>query len=107
MTDRRIVIAGAGIGGLAAAVALSAGGFRTTVIEATGRAGGKMRTVEVAGRPIDVGPTVLTMRWVFDRLFEEAGAAASDWVTLSPRREDRPARLARRLQARPLFRHRP
>ena len=41
-----------------------------------------MRALSIAGRPVDVGPTVLTMRWVFDRLFAEAGAALSDWVTL-------------------------
>ncbi len=82
MTERRVVIAGAGMGGLAAAVALSARGFRTTVIEAADRPGGKMRAIAVAGRPIDVGPTVLTMRWVFDRMFDEAGASVSDWVSL-------------------------
>jgi len=82
MAERRVVIAGAGMGGLAAAVALAANGVRTTVIEATDRPGGKMRTVSVAGRAIDAGPTVLTMRWVFDRLFEDAGAALADDVTL-------------------------
>ena len=82
MPERRVVIAGAGMGGLAAAVALAANGFRTTVIEATDRPGGKARAIPVAGRPIDVGPTVLTMRWVFDRLFEDAGASVSDWVKL-------------------------
>jgi 1-hydroxycarotenoid 3,4-desaturase len=82
MTERRVVIAGAGVGGLAAAVALASNGFRTTVIEASDRPGGKMRAVPVGGRPIDVGPTVLTMRWVFDRLFEDAGASIEDWVSL-------------------------
>ncbi|RBP02902.1 1-hydroxycarotenoid 3,4-desaturase [Roseiarcus fermentans] len=82
MADRRIVIVGAGMGGLAAAVLLSSAGFRTTVIEATDRAGGKMRPAPLAGRPIDAGPTVLTMRWVFDRLFDEAGSSLSQWATL-------------------------
>ena len=82
MPDRHVLIVGAGIGGLAAAVSIASAGFRTTVIEATDRPGGKMRAQAVAGRPIDIGPTVLTMRWVFERLFEEAGTALSDWVTL-------------------------
>ncbi len=43
MSERRVVIAGAGVGGLAAAVALAANGLRTTVIEAADRPGGKMR----------------------------------------------------------------
>ena len=74
MTERRVVIAGAGMGGLAAALALAANGFRTTVIEAADRPGGKMREVVVDGCPMDAGPTVLTMRWAFERLFEDAGA---------------------------------
>ena len=82
MADRRIVIAGAGMGGLAAAIILSSAGFRTTVVEATDRPGGKMRPAAVAGPPIDAGPTVLTLRWAFDRLFEEAGSSLSDWTTL-------------------------
>jgi 1-hydroxycarotenoid 3,4-desaturase len=82
MAERRVVIAGAGMGGLAAAVALAARGVRPIVIEAGDRPGGKMREVMVAGRPIDVGPTVLTMRWAFERLFEEAGAKLSDFVGL-------------------------
>ena len=92
MSERRVVIAGAGVGGLAAAVALAANGFRTTVIEATDRAGGKMRAIPVGGRLIDVGPTVLTMRWVFERLFEDAGASIQDAVSLV--RADRLARHA-------------
>ena len=82
MSERRVVVAGAGLGGLAAAVAFAAHGFDVTVVEATDRAGGKMRAIPVAGRPIDVGPTVLTMRWVFDRLFEDADASISEWVRL-------------------------
>jgi len=81
---RHIVVIGAGIGGLAAALALSASGFRVTVVERAGTPGGKMREVAVAGARIDAGPTVLTMRWVFDDLFEAAGTALSDHVTLHP-----------------------
>ncbi len=82
MAERRVVVAGAGVGGLAAAVALAAGGVSTTVVEATDRPGGKMRTVSAGGQAIDSGPTVLTMRWVFDRLFEDAGAALDSHVAL-------------------------
>jgi 1-hydroxycarotenoid 3,4-desaturase len=37
--------------------------------------GGKMRRLGVGGRQVDAGPTVLTMRWVFERLFEMAGTS--------------------------------
>ena len=91
-SERRVVIVGAGMGGLAAAVALSARGLQATVLEAAQRPGGKMREVEAAGLAIDAGPTVLTMRWAFDELFDDAGASLADRVGL--RRVERLARHA-------------
>ncbi len=43
-----------------------------------------MREVVVDGAPVDAGPTVLTMRWVFEALFERAGVQLSDYITLKP-----------------------
>ena len=47
--ERRVLIVGAGMGGLAAAAALAARGFAVTSLEAAERPGGKMREVEVGG----------------------------------------------------------
>ena len=80
----RILIVGAGMGGLAAAVELASGGHHVTVLERGARPGGKARSEIVGGRPIDVGPTVLTMRWVFDELFARTGGALEQEVTLRP-----------------------
>lgn len=77
---------GAGFGGLAAALRLSAAGHRVTVLERAAEIGGKARTVEVAGRAIDAGPTVFTMRWVFEDLFRTAGLSLDDHVRLTPAR---------------------
>lgn len=76
----RVIVIGAGMGGLAAAAQLASDGFEVTVLERAGRVGGKLRTVEVAGRPIDSGPTVFTMREAFEGLFEHAGARFEDYV---------------------------
>jgi 1-hydroxycarotenoid 3,4-desaturase len=81
---RRAVVVGAGVGGLSAAIALAARGVEVTVVERSPRVGGKMREVEVAGRRIDSGPTVLTVRAVFDELFAAAGASLDAYVTLDP-----------------------
>jgi 1-hydroxycarotenoid 3,4-desaturase len=81
--SERVVIIGAGIGGLAAAVLLSARGCDVTVIEKEAAPGGKMRQVSPAGRPIDAGPTVFTMRWVFDEIFAGAGASFEDSIGLT------------------------
>jgi 1-hydroxycarotenoid 3,4-desaturase len=69
----KTVIIGAGIGGLSAAIALAAKGERVVVLEKHAAAGGKMRPELVGGLAYDTGPTVLTMRWVFEDLFALAG----------------------------------
>lgn len=84
MTDDSVVVIGAGMGGLACAIDLAAHGLRVTVIERAACAGGKMRELVVGGRAIDCGPTVFTMRWVFEELFAGAGATFEDHVTLKP-----------------------
>lgn len=85
----RIVVVGAGIGGLAAALRLAQAGCAVTVLEAAEGPGGKMRTMaSVAGPvdagPVDAGPTVLTMRPVFEGLFADVGERLCDHLTLIP-----------------------
>ncbi len=79
-----VLVIGAGIGGMACAIALAARGIAVEIVERSDRAGGKMRETFTAGTAIDSGPTVFTMRWVFDTLFAEANAALEDWLTLQP-----------------------
>jgi 1-hydroxycarotenoid 3,4-desaturase len=84
MRQRRAVIVGAGIGGLAAAIELAAHGLEVDVLERAASPGGKMREVEVGGVPVDAGPTVITMPWVFEELFAQAGSRFADHVSLKP-----------------------
>lgn len=76
------VIVGAGVGGLSAAAILAHRGYRVIVLEADASFGGKMREEEVGGARIDAGPTVLTMRPVLERVFQEAGARLEEHVGL-------------------------
>jgi 1-hydroxycarotenoid 3,4-desaturase len=78
------VIIGAGIGGLAAAIALAAKGESVTVLESQSGAGGKLLPVVLDGLEFDSGPTVMTMRWVFDELFHRAGDNFESHLTLHP-----------------------
>ncbi len=80
----RIVVIGAGIGGLCAAVRLAAKGCDVTVIDTHAAPGGKMRTLPSAAGPVDAGPTVLTMRHVLEDVFAAAGTSLEDHVTLLP-----------------------
>jgi len=73
-----VAIVGAGIGGLTSAALLAARGFRVTVLEKEKAVGGKARQVEVDGAPVAGGPTVFTMRDVFDQTFAECGSALED-----------------------------
>jgi 1-hydroxycarotenoid 3,4-desaturase len=82
-TDNTVVVIGAGMAGLAAAIRLAAGGYRVVVLEAQDEAGGKMRRVDVDGIGFDGGPTVLTMKWVFEALFAAAGREIDEELTLA------------------------
>jgi 1-hydroxycarotenoid 3,4-desaturase len=84
MKARKIVVIGAGMGGLAAAIDLARQGHKVEVVERAADVGGKMRQVPVGDTTIDAGPTVFTMKWVFDALFEDAGFALDDHLTLLP-----------------------
>lgn len=84
MSRHRIVVVGAGMGGLASALLLASRGEEVLVLERQAAPGGKMRRLDIGGHAIDGGPTVLTMRWVFEELFADAGATLGDHVTLDP-----------------------
>jgi 1-hydroxycarotenoid 3,4-desaturase len=84
MRTPHVTVIGAGAGGLAAAIDLARSGIAVTVLERASVPGGKIRQLQVAGAAIDAGPTVLTMRWVFDALFDDAGTAVPDHLTLHP-----------------------
>jgi 1-hydroxycarotenoid 3,4-desaturase len=84
MSTARVVVIGAGIGGLVTALELASDGVDVTVLERAGGPGGKLREVAPGGVAMDAGPTVFTMRWVFDELFDALGLRLADHLTLQP-----------------------
>jgi phytoene desaturase len=66
---KKIVVVGAGLGGLAAAALLAKAGHDVTVLERNSWIGGKSRRIEVAGQRIDTGPSLVTFPAVLDELF--------------------------------------
>ncbi|MFO7759080.1 MAG: phytoene desaturase family protein [Roseovarius sp.] len=82
----RVVIVGSGIAGLSAAARLAHHGLRVLVLERHAAPGGKMRCLPSEAGPVDTGPTVLTLRGVFDTLFADLGERLEDHVTLIPQR---------------------
>lgn len=66
-------VIGGGLGGLAAACTLAARGHRVVLFEKNGWLGGKAAVLEEGGYRFDMGPTILTMPRVLERIFGEAG----------------------------------
>jgi 1-hydroxycarotenoid 3,4-desaturase len=80
----RVIVVGAGIGGLCSALLLAQRGLDVTLLEAADSPGGKIRQVQVDGVGVDSGPTVFTMRWVLDQMLAEVGTCLEDILTLEP-----------------------
>jgi phytoene desaturase len=70
---RRVVIIGAGPGGLAAAVLLAHAGLDVQVIERLPRAGGRSSAIEAGGFRFDLGPTFFLYPQVLERIFKLIG----------------------------------
>ncbi len=80
----RIAVIGAGVAGLASAIDLASAGMDVTLFERAHHPGGKIRQITVDGVGIDAGPTVFTMRHVFDELFHDAGESLERYIKLTP-----------------------
>ncbi|MGI9039742.1 MAG: phytoene desaturase family protein [Gemmatimonadales bacterium] len=84
---RHVVVIGAGLGGLAAAIRLRHRGYRVTLLERHAHPGGRCGLWESEGFRFDTGPTLLLMVDYLRALFEEAGRpmeAYLDLVQLDP-----------------------
>jgi len=78
------VVIGAGFGGLAAAVRLTARGWRVTVLERHDQPGGRARVFRQDGFVFDAGPTVITAPQLFEELWALFGETMSDTIDLRP-----------------------
>lgn len=77
-----ILVVGAGVGGLAAAVRLAALGHQITVLEQADTAGGKLGVAEHDGFIFDTGPSLVTMPHVLAELFADTGAPLDEVLDL-------------------------
>lgn len=79
-----VVVVGAGLSGLAAALHLLGAGRRVTVVERDAGPGGRAGRLELGGYRMDTGPTVLTMPHLADEAFAAVGDSLYRRVELIP-----------------------
>ena len=79
----RVVVVGAGLAGLAAALHLRGAGREVLVLEREAVPGGRAGILEVDGYRFDTGPTVLTMPDLVQAALDPVGERLEDWLTLT------------------------
>lgn len=79
-----VVVVGAGLGGLSAALRLAGAGRRVTVLEREPVPGGRAGLLVDGGYAFDTGPTVLTMPDLIADALDCVGESLPDWLTLEP-----------------------
>lgn len=80
----RVIVIGAGMGGMCAAARLQRMGHSVTVIEASSTFGGKCRSERIDGFTFDVGPTLLTIPAVYRDFFQRTGKHLAQVLTVTP-----------------------
>jgi phytoene dehydrogenase-like protein len=79
---KRILVIGAGLGGLAAAIRLARAGYAVEVWEKNATPGGKLQERRDGGFSWGTGPSLLTLPQVLRDLFAAAGERIEDHLTL-------------------------
>ena len=76
----RVVVIGAGFGGIAAALRMRARGYDVTLLDRLATIGGRAQVFKRGGFKHDAGPTVITAPFLFDELFSLFGEKRKDYV---------------------------
>ena len=79
-----VVIVGAGLAGLSAALRLAGAGRKVTVLERESVPGGRNGLLKKDGYSFDTGPSVLTMPSLINDAFNCVGEDMKDWLELTP-----------------------
>ncbi|MEI7542814.1 MAG: phytoene desaturase family protein [bacterium] len=82
MTKKKIVIIGAGPGGLTAGMILAHRGFDVHIYEKAAVVGGRNAAIKLGDYTFDTGPTFLMMKFILDEMFEETGRKSSDYLDI-------------------------
>ena len=79
---RKVVVAGGGVGGLAAALELRRRGYDVTVCERHSEVGGKASQRFADGFRWDEGPSIIVLNWVYQELFEASKLDLNSYIQM-------------------------
>jgi phytoene desaturase len=82
VTSRSVIVIGAGIGGLTAAIHLAHAGVHVTVLEKNGQPGGRCGRLTVDGHTFDTGPTLFVMPRLYEAEFAALGSSMRERLDL-------------------------
>ena len=82
LKSSKVVVIGAGLGGMSVALRLQGLGLDVTVLERADGPGGRASRLREAGFTWDTGPSLITMPWVLEQTFAAGGLDLHREVTL-------------------------
>lgn len=82
MPAKNVIVIGSGLGGLSAAISLAQEGYQVAIHEKNGKIGGKLNVLSAQGYTFDLGPSILTLPHIFERLFERSGKKMADYIPI-------------------------
>jgi phytoene desaturase len=77
---KHVIVIGAGVGGLSAAIYARLAGHEVLVLEAGSKVGGKAAGIEQSGYRFDPGPSIIILTEIYERLFADAGRRIGDYL---------------------------
>ena len=81
-SSKKVIIIGSGLGGMSAALWLASEGFNVELFEKNDKLGGKLNILHKDGFTFDLGPSILTLPIIFERVFKKAGFSFNDTLPL-------------------------
>jgi diapolycopene oxygenase len=84
MPAKQVIVIGSGLGGISAAISLAQEGYGVTIHEKNPKIGGKLNVLRAQGYTFDLGPSILTLPHLFERLFTRSGRAMKDYIPIRP-----------------------
>ncbi|MFX0014062.1 MAG: phytoene desaturase family protein [Promethearchaeota archaeon] len=82
--NKKLIVIGAGFGGIASAIRMQAAGYNVLLLEKTNQIGGKASVFKINNYIFDAGPTAITVPHLIQELFELNNENMKDYLELIP-----------------------